>query len=193
MNSREKIVTKVKANKPEHVPLPEINFPATSDDLTKKYIQIATSIGAKVYEVNTMEEVKTVLRNTFNPALRWISSLSEFSDVAETEVAEKDPHTLADVELSIISAAFGVAENSALWIPESLIPQRVLPFICQHLAILVRADEIVPTLHQAYSLIGNATYGYGVFIAGPSKTADIEQSLVLGAHGPKSLSIFILK
>ena len=45
---------------------------------------------------------------------------------------------------------------------------------------------------DSYQLIHNTDYGYGVFISGPSKTADIEQSLVIGAHGAGSLTIFIL-
>jgi L-lactate dehydrogenase complex protein LldG len=41
--------------------------------------------------------------------------------------------------------------------------------------------------------VGSAgSYGFATFIAGPSKTADIEQSLVLGAHGPRSLIVFLI-
>ena len=71
--------------------------------------------------------------------------------------------------------------------------QRIIPYICQHLAVVVRVDSLVPTLHEAYEIIGEGTYGFGGFIGGPSKTADIEQALVLGAHGPLSMAVFVLK
>jgi len=67
-----------------------------------------------------------------------------------------------------------------------------LPFICQHLAVLLHKNDIVQTMHEAYATIGNNAYGFGLFIAGPSKTADIEQSLVLGAHGPKTMTVFVI-
>jgi L-lactate dehydrogenase complex protein LldG len=70
---------------------------------------------------------------------------------------------------------------------------RVLPFITQHLGMLVDEDHIVATMHDAYKKMNNNEYGFGTFIAGPSKTADIEQSLVLGAHGARSMTIFLLK
>ena len=71
-------------------------------------------------------------------------------------------------------------------------PERVLPFITQHLVLIVNKADILPTLHEAYETIGQQQYGYGTFIAGPSKTADIEQSLVLGAHGSRSLWVFLM-
>ena len=70
--------------------------------------------------------------------------------------------------------------------------QRVLPFITQHLAIIINAENVVPTMHEAYDQISKTSYGFGTFIAGPSKTADIEQSLVIGAHGPRSMTAFVM-
>ena len=114
--------------------------------------------------------------------------------MAEVSVAPgTDPHTLADVDLAVLPAQFGVAENSALWVTDEHLPLRVLPFICQHLALVVPGQRIVPLMQQAYGVIGAQEYGFGTFIAGPSKTADIEQSLVLGAHGARTLSVFILE
>ena len=69
---------------------------------------------------------------------------------------------------------------------------RSTPFISQHLAVVIDKNDIVPTLHEAYDRINSLSYDFGIFIAGPSKTADIEQSLVLGAHGPKSMTVFLL-
>ena len=70
--------------------------------------------------------------------------------------------------------------------------QRVSPFIPQYLAIIVNKKDIVPFMQQAYERIGDLDYGFGTFIAGPSKTADIEQSLVLGAHGARGLTVFLM-
>ena len=70
--------------------------------------------------------------------------------------------------------------------------ERALPFIAQNLALVIHKKDVVATMHAAYERIGDADYGFGTFIAGPSKTADIEQSLVLGAHGPRSMTVFLV-
>jgi L-lactate dehydrogenase complex protein LldG len=104
-----------------------------------------------------------------------------------------DPRTFDDVELAVIEAQLAVAENGAVWLPEQRMGQRIIPYICQHLAVVIRAETIVPTLHEAYEQIGMGNYGFAAFIGGPSKTADIEQALVMGAHGPITMTVFIVK
>lgn len=109
-------------------------------------------------------------------------------EIVNSRINEHQPHELENVELAILPAYFAVAENGACWLTEALLPERVLPFITQHLILIVNKADVLPTMHEAYKNIGQQHYGYGAFIAGPSKTADIEQSLVLGAHGARSIT-----
>ncbi|HEY3391993.1 MAG TPA: LUD domain-containing protein, partial [Lacipirellulaceae bacterium] len=111
------------------------------------------------------------------------------------------PHALADVDVAILPGEFAVAENAAVWVTDRNVPLRVIYFLCQHLVIVVPAGAIVDHMHAAYErlasvpLEGKSVFTepvFGAFISGPSKTADIEQSLVIGAHGPRSLTVFLL-
>ena len=89
-----------------------------------------------------------------------------------------------------VKGSFGVAENGAVWIealPEGATRRDL--FIHETLIISLDKTQIVNNMHEAYRRLGEQADGYGLFISGPSKTADIEQALVFGAHGPKSLII----
>jgi L-lactate dehydrogenase complex protein LldG len=121
-----------------------------------------------------------------------VSTVPSLHAIAEKETLYDVAHHLKTVDLAVLQSDLAVAENGSVWITDAHLPQRVLPFITQHLAVVITPDAIVPTLHEAYEKISDNAYGFGVFIAGPSKTADIEQSLVLGAHGPKTMTVFIL-
>ncbi|MFO1021824.1 MAG: LUD domain-containing protein [Planctomycetales bacterium] len=61
-----------------------------------------------------------------------------------------DPHLLEDVDVAILPGKFGVAENGAIWLPTASLRQRVLPFITQHLVLVIPAAELVHNMHQAY-------------------------------------------
>ena len=103
-----------------------------------------------------------------------------------------DPHELANVDLFVTKSNLAVAENGAIWVKDDQLRERALPFIAQQIAVVVNKENIVATMHDAYDIIADVDYGYAAFIAGPSKTADIEQSLVLGAHGPKTMTVFLM-
>ena len=199
MTSREQILAKVKASQPELIPLPsDFTNRETSGDPVAGFRTVLVAIGGAVVDVDSYEAIAAYIQTEFSDKKRIISTidqlsgLPQLSGLIETGWQQQDPHSYENVDLAIIEAHFGVAENAALWITESLMHQRVIPFICQQLAVVVRKTDLVPTMQQAYATIGSDDYGFGAFIAGPSKTADIEQSLVLGAHGPKSMTVFIL-
>lgn len=103
-----------------------------------------------------------------------------------------DPHQLEPIDFAVMPGEFAVAENGAIWVTDRGLPHRVLYFIVQHLTLVVPVSEIVDNMHQAYERLQFTGPQFGVFIAGPSKTADIEQSLVIGAHGPRSLTVFCI-
>lgn len=193
MSSREVILEALLKNQPVTSPLPDISlFGVKDENPVEKYMDMVRSIGGAAYLVNDMASVKRMIQEQFDVSNRMITTFPDLADIAEQISTTTDPHTLQDVELAVISAHFGVAENGAVWLTEELMRQRIVPYICQHLVVVLCADSIVPTLHEAYETIGEGNYGFGGFIGGPSKTADIEQALVLGAHGPLSMTVFIL-
>ena len=190
--SREKILSLVKQSQPEFAELPVVeNFKQPFTDVVEKYKTTLQSIGGNAYEVNSYAEIISIIKDQFANAKRLITVDDRFISVAELYESGKDAHLLEDVDVAIINTHFAVAENGSVWVTEELIKERVLPFICQHLVAVVNRNNVVATLHDAYDIIADSTYGFGTFIAGPSKTADIEQSLVLGAHGPRTMTVFI--
>ncbi len=193
MDSRAYILEAIAKNQPSSNPLPDISSIAVVDyDVVEKFKTILEGIGGQAIEIQNLDEVVSYVKSYFNEGQRIISTLPELASVAEIGWQNQDPHTLENVELNILRAQFGVAENAALWLTEAQLGQRVAPFITQNLAVVIDKNNLVATMHHAYDRIANAEYGFGLYLAGPSKTADIEQSLVLGAHGSRTMTVFLL-
>jgi L-lactate dehydrogenase complex protein LldG len=195
MSSKESILQKIKQNQPKELnalpnlePLKESNL-----DVLEQYKTVLKSIGGDFVEVSNYAAIVSFVKGNFAAGKRILTTLPELSEAANLDWTNDDPHSLQDAELILVKAHFGVAENSALWVTDEIMGQRVSAFIPQYLAIVVNKKDIVAKMHQAYDRIGNQEYGFGTFIAGPSKTADIEQSLVLGAHGARGLTVFLME
>lgn len=191
--SRNNILAAIKQNQPTLLPLPPLEgLNQSTHNPQEQFKTVLRGIGGDFVEVDDYQSIATYIQQHYNTNGRFVTTLPALSHIAETDWQNTDPHDLENVELTVIQATFGVAENSALWITEDLMGQRVAPFICQNLAIVLNKKDIVQTMHEAYERIGSADYGFGMFLAGPSKTADIEQSLVLGAHGSRTMVVFLI-
>ncbi len=194
MSAREKILNGIAINQPELVALPvmDMNVIISYPDVFEQFKMMLQSIGGKVELVPNISVLKERLiadKASGNFVINAIANLGQL----DSQVASFTASELEKVERAYIKGTIGVAENGAIWIYESQMINRLLPFICQHLILVIDKKNIVPTMHQAYDSIEVAKEGFGAFIAGPSKTADIEQSLVIGAHGARSATIYVLE
>jgi L-lactate dehydrogenase complex protein LldG len=193
MSSREKILQAVKQNKPAVLPLPTVGpFVTQAEGLLDTYKEVLTAIGGGCYIVNNLDTVKDFAAQQKQEGLLVINGVAEIGGYNINEYKNYSAQQLENLNTVIIRGTIAVAENGSVWVTESNMVNRVLPFICEHLIIIVDKANIVANMHEAYKRITIDEEGYGVFIAGPSKTADIEQSLVVGAHGPLSLQVYVV-
>ena len=193
MSSREKILQSIKQNRPNLVPLPALSTFDVEWDLTSKFIETLTGIGGMCTMANGFEPVKEYILEQQAKGLSVIQGVTELEDYNLNTYSHSHASDVETIDTVLINGHIAVAENGAIWVREKDILNRLLPFICQNLVIVINEDDVVANMHKAYEKITIDEDGYGVFIAGPSKTADIEQSLVIGAHGPLSLKVFIVQ
>ena len=154
-------------------------------ELKDRFIQSLKAAGANVIEVKK-DRVEATIVSLGNDVLDFNKP-----EICAEYGASCPLEKLDSIECLVLQGNFGVAENGAIWIEEKDIPNRLLPFIAQHLILQMDISSIVPTMQDAYRKIDLRETGFGVFISGPSKTADIEQSLVYGAHGAKELTVIL--
>ncbi|MDP3467841.1 MAG: LUD domain-containing protein [Daejeonella sp.] len=191
MGARETILNAVAMNKPDLTELPDIDLSLTIQytDLIQKFIEMVEAAGGKAYYENSRQQLLNDLAEVKAEGKFMINLL----DNRDTEGWKNlNAGELESLDTCYLRAGLGVAENGAMWISERQMSNRLLPFICQHLVIVLNQADIVNNMHQAYQQIDAAEEGFGVFIAGPSKTADIEQNLVIGAHGARSLRVYVI-
>lgn len=192
MSSRSQILAKVRANKPELIALPEVPpLNGVATDPLERFADALAFVGGRLALLPPDRALSDFIRQQYATADRIASSVPLVGIPTVMIGDETDNVVLEGVDLAVLRGEFAVAENAAVWVPEANMLHRALPFIAQHLLLVVETGQLVDTMHEAYQRIDRQTLSYGVFISGPSKTADIEQSLVIGAHGARSLTVVL--
>ena len=193
MNSREKILEAIRKNKPTGFAVPAMErFNHQQEDTIDRFVNVLSSIGGICALVEDQESINNWIRQNKEQEV-WVNAIAGLYGYNLNEYLSADANVIEGVHSFIVKGTVGVAENGAVWISEKNMGNRLLPFLCQQLVIVVEEKNIVSNMHEAYEKITIDEDGYGLFIAGPSKTADIEQSLVIGAHGPLRLQVFVVK
>jgi len=192
-NAREDILNSIKAHKPKSITkLPSTDIQHMSyENKNEQFAQSLKSVGGNAHWLEN-ESIDGFIKNNYKNAKVIVSTCKEVTCTSKEQENIDDPHKLADVDLAVIKGKFAVVENGAIWVNEENLRNRSLYFLALQLLIVVNKEDIVDTMHEAYKKVDFKDNGYGVFISGPSKTADIEQALVIGAHGPTDACVLFV-
>lgn len=190
--SKEQILSAIRKNKPALKPLPDPpSFKPLADDIVEAF-RVNASLAKSTVEVFDDWRSKGVAWiQAHYPEKKWQSFIPGWP-VEATPESEEDPRKYDGLDLLVVKSSCAVSENGLAWVSAKDLPHRVLPFITQHLVIVIEKKDIVSNMHEAYRQIDVKEGGFSVFIGGPSKTADIEQSLVIGAQGARSLTYWVV-
>ena len=193
MSSKEDILKKYRANIREQFDMPDLSDirAITYPDPLLQFMNMTKSVGGNAIEVEEGRDVNELIRELYPDAKEIASNLPEITIATRNPDEVGRARDLNGTDVGIIRGSFGVAENACVWIPQQM-KEKAVCFISEHLVILLKKSEIVNNMHEAYRRIQFNDYGYGTFISGPSKTADIAQVLVMGAQAARSATILLL-
>ena len=193
MASKEDILKKYRANVRQKFDMPDLSDikAVTYPEPLEQFVKMSEMVGGKVREMTAGEDINAVVRELFPDAKEIASNLPEVTIATRNSDTVGSALDLNGTDVGIIRGVFGVAENGCIWVPQQM-KEKAVCFISENLIILLPKSQIVNNMHEAYHRIEFNDYGYGTFISGPSKTADIAQVLVMGAQAARSVTILLM-
>lgn len=193
MSSRDEILASIKKNTLHKYEYPTwkintVQYP----DLVKQFISISAAVGGEAVELPEGEDVNEYILKRYPNMNAIASNMSEITCATmnpdDVEVAQD----LNGTDLAVVKGEIGVAENGCVWIPQT-VKHKIIYFIAERLVIILEKKNLVNNMAEAYEKIQQLPkYNFATFISGPSKTADIEQTLVKGAHGAMETLVILV-
>ena len=159
-------------------------------DPVSQFIAMSKAVGGDVVTLEHGADVNEAIRKVYPEAKVFAGNVPGIT------IAQRNPDTVSSAQelngtdVGIVRGEIGVAENGCVWVPQTM-KERAVCFISEYLVILLSRKNIVSNMHQAYGRVHMTDYGYGSFISGPSKTADIAQALVMGAQAARGVTVIL--
>lgn len=203
MSSKEDILKKYRANVREQYDMPDLSDiqAITYPNPLLQFTTMSKNVGGQVVEVEEGRDINGLIRELYPDAKEIASNLPEITIATRNPDNVGRARDLNGTDVGVVRGMFGVAENGCVWIPQQM-KEKAVCFISENLVILLPKSQIVNNMHEAYRRLSERDsksgldlfdqYGYGTFISGPSKTADIAQVLVMGAQAARSATILLL-
>ena len=193
MASKEDILKKYRSNIRIQYDMPDLSDiqAVTYPNPLLQFMNMTKSVGGNAIEIEAGRDINELIRELFPDAKEIASNLPEITIATRNPDEVGRARDLNGTDVGIIRGSFGVAENACVWIPQTM-KEKAVCFISENLIILLPKSQIVNNMHEAYRRIEFNEYGYGTFISGPSKTADIAQVLVMGAQAARSATVLLL-
>ena len=190
---KEDFLNKLRKNTHVQYDMPDMKIEGIQyEDTLQQFIDMTKSVGGHVIEAQEGEDLNDLVKKAYPDAKVFATNLPEIT------IAEKNPDTVAEAndlngtDVGIVRGQVGVAENGCVWIPQTMKEKAVL-FISEYLVIFLEKKNVVNNMHEAYARIEmDPKYNFGTFISGPSKTADIEQALVMGAQAARGVTVVLI-
>ncbi len=193
MSKKEDILAKFRKNVIKKYDMPRLDDikGITYPDPLVQFISMTENVGGKVVELEKGQDINQLIKELYPDAKEIASNLPEITIATRNPDTVESPQALNGTDVGVIKGVFGVAENACVWIPQTM-KEKAVCFISENLIILLDRTQIVNNMHDAYKRIEFNDYGYGSFISGPSKTADIAQVLVMGAQAARSATVVLV-
>ncbi len=193
MSKKEDILAKFRKNVIKKYDMPRLDDikGITYPDPLVQFISMTENVGGKVVELEKGQDINQLIKELYPDAKEIASNLPEIIIATRNPDTVESPQALNGTDVGVIKGVFGVAENACVWIPQTM-KEKAVCFISENLVILLDRTQIVNNMHDAYKRIEFNDYGYGSFISGPSKTADIAQVLVMGAQAARSATVVLV-
>ena len=194
MGARENILSRIGKGVAPAVALPDMSIADkwNSEIDIDALKLVLEAVGGEMHILDSVADVDSKLKELFPDVKMAYTNVEgvEFGNVNLDEV--KSAHELAKLEIAVLEGQFAVEENGSVFVSDNKMGNKMIPTITEYLVLVVSKSDIVKNMHEAYKRIDLNKIEYGVFISGPSKTADIESTLVFGAHGAKNLALLLV-